>query len=76
MDWRARIVADPAVLVGKPVIKGTRISVELVIDLLASGYTSPQIIEQYDHLTPEDIQACLAYAKEVVQSERVYAVKH
>jgi uncharacterized protein (DUF433 family) len=76
MDWRARIVADPAVLVGKPVIKGTRISVELVIDLLASGYTSQQIIEQYDHLTPEDVQACLAYAKEVVQSERVYAVKH
>jgi uncharacterized protein (DUF433 family) len=76
MDWRARIVADPAVLVGKPVIKGTRISVELVMDLLAAGYTSQQVIEQYDHLTPEDIQACLVYAKEVVQSERVYAVKH
>jgi uncharacterized protein (DUF433 family) len=75
MDWRSRIVADPDVLVGKPVIKGTRISVELVMDLLAAGYTIDQIIEQYDHLTREDIQACLAYAKEVVQSERVYAVK-
>jgi uncharacterized protein (DUF433 family) len=75
MDWRSRIVADPDVLVGKPVIKGTRISVELVMDLLAAGYTIDQIIEQYDHLTREDIQACLAYAKEVVQSERVYALK-
>lgn len=75
MDWRSRIVAHPDVLVGKPVIKGTRISVELVMDLLAAGYTAEQIIEQYDHLTREDIQACLAYAKEVVRSERVYAVK-
>ena len=42
MDWRSRIVADPNVLVGKPVIKGTRISVELVMDLLAAGYTADQ----------------------------------
>ena len=75
MDWRARIVADPDVLVGKPVIKGTRISVELVMGLLAAGYTTEQVIEQYDHLTREDVQACLAYAKEVLQTERVYAVK-
>lgn len=75
MDWRSRIVAHPDVLVGKPIIKGTRISVELVMDLLAAGYTADQIIEQYDHLTREDIRACLAYAKEVVQTERVYAIK-
>ena len=75
MNWRDRVVAHPDVLVGKPVIKGTRISVELVMDLLAAGYTAQQIIEQYDHLTREDIQACLAYAREVVQSERVYAVR-
>ena len=75
MDWRDRIVAHPDVLVGKPVIKGTRISVELVMDLLAGGYTTDQIIQQYDHLTREDIHACLAYAKDIVHSERVYAVK-
>jgi uncharacterized protein (DUF433 family) len=75
MEWRERIVADPEVLVGKPVIKGTRISVELVLDLLAAGYTPQQIRDQYDHLTVDDIQACLAYAKEVIQSERMYAVK-
>jgi uncharacterized protein (DUF433 family) len=75
MDWRGRIVAHPDVLVGKPVIKGTRISVELIMDLLAAGYTNDQIIEQYDHLTRDDIQACLTYARDIVHSERVYAVK-
>jgi len=73
MDWHERIVVDPDVLVGKPVIKGTRISVELIIDLLARGYSKEQILEQYDHLTAEDIQACLAYASESLRSERVYA---
>lgn len=75
MDWRTRIVANPEVLVGKPVIKRTRISVELVMDLLAAGYTPEQILQQYDHLTADDIRACLAYAKDVIRSERVYAVK-
>ena len=74
MDWRSRIVADPDILVGKPVIKGTRISVELVMDLLAAGYTPDQVIERYGHLTRDDIKVCLAYAKDVVHSERVYAV--
>ncbi len=60
MDWRTRIVASPEVLVGKPVIKGTRISVALVMDLLAAGYTPEQILQQYDHLTADDIRACLA----------------
>lgn len=74
MDWRQRIVVDPKVLVGKPIIKGTRISVELVIDLLARGYTRDQIIQQYDHLTPDDVQACLAYASDMLRSEKVYAL--
>ena len=63
MDWRTRIVANPEVLVGRPVIKGTRISVEIVMDLLTAGYTPTQIIEQYDPLTVEDIHACLAYER-------------
>jgi uncharacterized protein (DUF433 family) len=53
MDWRRRIVANPDVFVGMPVIKGTRISVELAMELLAAGYTTDQIIEQYDHRTRE-----------------------
>jgi uncharacterized protein (DUF433 family) len=76
MDWRSRIVADTNMLVGKPVIKGTRISVELVMDLLAGGYTPDQIRQQYDHLTLDDIHACLAYAREVISSERMIAVKN
>ncbi len=75
MDWRSRIVADANVLVGKPVIKGTRISVELVMDLLAAGYTPDQVRQQYDHLTLDDIHACLAYAHEVIRSERMFAVR-
>ena len=71
MDWRERIEVNPEILVGKPVIKGTRIGVELVIDLLARGYTPHQILEQYDHITQEDIQACLAYAHRLVGHERI-----
>ena len=74
MRWQDRIVIDPNVLVGKPVIKGTRIAVELVVDLLARGWSREQVIQQYDHVTAEDIQACLAYASEVLKSEKVYLV--
>ena len=72
MDWKTRITVDPAVLTGKPIVKGTRISVELVIDLLGRGWTVEQILEEYDHLTKDDVQACLAYAGETLKSERVY----
>ena len=73
-DWRDRIAVDANILVGKPVIKGTRIAVELVVELLARGYSKEQILEQYDHITGDDIQACLAYASETLRSERVYAL--
>jgi uncharacterized protein (DUF433 family) len=74
VSWRERIVIDPKVLVGKPVIKGTRIAVELIIDLLARGYSQEQIVEQYDHVTAEDIQACLSYASEPGDRQRQGAV--
>jgi uncharacterized protein (DUF433 family) len=72
MVWQERITVDPKVLVGKPVVKGTRIAVEFVVDLLARGWSPAQIIQEYEHLTAEDIQACLAYASDVLKSERVY----
>ncbi|HSV99137.1 MAG TPA: DUF433 domain-containing protein [Sedimentisphaerales bacterium] len=71
MDWRSRIIVDPTILVGKPIIKGTRISVEFIIDLLAHGWTTEQILKEYDHLTVEDIHACLAYAGELVREEKI-----
>ncbi|WP_045220869.1 DUF433 domain-containing protein [Desulfonatronum thioautotrophicum] len=72
MRGHDRIIIDPDILVGKPVIKGTRISVEFVIDLLGRGWSTEQILEEYDHLSREDIIACLAYAGQMLQSERVY----
>jgi uncharacterized protein (DUF433 family) len=74
MDWRERITVDPKILVGKPIIRGTRISVEFIIDLLARGWTVEQILKEYDHLTAEDVQACLAYAGELVKEEKVYSL--
>lgn len=63
MNWQDRITVDPNVLVGKPVIKGTRIAVEFVIERLGHGWTTEQILEEYDHLSREDIQACLALVR-------------
>jgi len=72
MHWNERITLDPSVLAGKPIVKGTRISVELVIELLGKGWTVEQVLEEYDHLGRDDIQACLSYASDVLKSERVY----
>jgi uncharacterized protein (DUF433 family) len=72
MDWRERIAVDPTILVGKPVIRGTRISVEFVIDLLARGWSVDDILQEYDHLQPEAVRACLLYARDVLVEERVY----
>jgi uncharacterized protein (DUF433 family) len=67
-----RIVVDPEVLVGKPIIKGTRIAVEFVINLLAQGWKEEDILKNYPHLSREDIFACLKYASEILQSEKVF----
>ena len=72
MDWQDRIVIDPEILVGKPVIRGTRLAVEFIIDLLAQGWTEANILRNYPGLTREDIQACLAYASTVLKAEKVY----
>ncbi|MCZ7660805.1 MAG: DUF433 domain-containing protein [Xanthobacteraceae bacterium] len=74
MTEHPRITLDPRVMVGKPVIRGTRIAVELVLDLLAQGWTEQDILAAYPHLAREDIHACLAYAKDVVSSEKVYPI--
>ena len=74
MNWRDRITLDPKIMAGKPIVRNTRISVEFVVDLLGRGWTTEQILCEYDHLTRDDVQACLAYAGDVLKSERVYAV--
>ena len=72
MQWQERIVLDPAILVGKPVIRGTRLAVEWIVDLLAQGWSEAQVLEQYPGVTRDDILACLAYASDLLRSERVF----
>lgn len=72
MTWKHRIEVDAAVLAGKPVVRGTRIAVEQVIDCLAHGWTTEEIVAQYPALTPEDVQACLKYARDALKLERAY----
>ena len=72
MNWEDRITIDPKVLTGKPVVCGTRIAVEFVVELLAEGWTEQQIIENYPGLTHDDVLACLRYASDVLKSEKVY----
>jgi uncharacterized protein (DUF433 family) len=71
MDYRNHIVSDHRVMLGKPVIKGTRITVELVLKKMAEGATASDIIGMYDQLTEADIAAVLTYASEVISSERL-----
>lgn len=72
MTWQDRITVDPKVLVGKPVVKGTRLAVEFIIELLANGWSEAQVLDNYPGLTHDDVSACLRYANELVKSERVY----
>jgi uncharacterized protein (DUF433 family) len=63
-----RIALDPKVMVGKPVIKGTRLTVEFILNLLAHGATIEEVLEEYEGLTREDIQACLLFATKSLES--------
>lgn len=72
--WAELIEVNPQILAGKPVIRGTRIPVELVLELLATGRTPAEILAEYPHLKEEQIRACMAYALDLVKSERVYPV--
>ncbi len=72
MTWHDRIAIDGAVLAGKPVVKGTRLAVEFLIELMARGWTEAQILENYPGITGEDLRACLAYAHEVLAGDKVY----
>ncbi len=75
MDLLGRITADPDIFGGKPIIRGMRISVELVLSLLAQGETADAILSDYPDLEPEDIRACLAYAHAVIAHDSLDAVQ-
>jgi len=67
-----RIIVDPKVMAGKPVIKGTRIPVEQILRLLAQGLTVERVLEDYPHLIKDDIMAALLYAAKIMGKEEVY----
>src|SRR5437763_10906610 len=70
-DWQRRIVLDPAVLAGKPVVKGTRLSVAFILEFLAEGWSESEILDNYPGLTPEDLRACLACASATLDAEKI-----
>jgi uncharacterized protein (DUF433 family) len=72
INYHDRIIVDPKIMVGKPVIKGTRIPVEIVLERLAQDLDLKALFEDYPRLTEVDVKACLAYAEALVEGEDVY----
>ena len=72
MSHKERIIVDPDILVGKPVVKGTRLSVDFLLGLLGQGWPESEILRNYPGLQREDLLACWAYAAEVLSEEKVY----
>jgi uncharacterized protein (DUF433 family) len=72
MDWRKYIDSDPKVMLGKPVTKGTRITVELILEKLINGESFEQILESHPNLTIEAIRAAIAFADESMRVEVIY----
>ena len=70
VKWQDHITADPAIMVGKPTIKGTRITVELIVEKLGYGETVDEILIDYPHLTCEQIYACLRFVSYALQGRR------
>jgi uncharacterized protein (DUF433 family) len=73
MSWQDRIVTDPSILVGKPVVRGTRLSVDFLLGLMAQSWPEAEILRNYPGLGREDLLACLEYARELVREEKVYS---
>lgn len=71
MDYRNRIVSDHNILLGKPVIKGTRISVELILKKLSQGASIEDLLISYPHIKQEDVFAALTYASDVIANEEI-----
>ncbi len=74
MDWHKYISSDPEVLVGKPVVQGTRLSVDFILNLLAQGWKEEQILENYPTLTSESLQAVFAFAAECTRDGAFYVI--
>lgn len=73
MNWRDYIHSDPDVLLGKPVVRGTRISVELILELLGNGWTEAMLLQSYPTLSPEALRAVFLYLRECMQDELYFS---
>ena len=74
MNWQQHIISDPKVLIGKPTIKGTRISVELILELFSLGWTENQILDSYPSISADSIRAVFAYLKDCIQQELYFPI--
>ncbi|RYE55999.1 MAG: DUF433 domain-containing protein [Sphingobacteriales bacterium] len=74
MTWQEHIISDPKVLLGKPSIKGTRISVELIIELYSKGWTEEQILSSYPTLTKDSLRSVFAYLQDCLQQEFYFPI--
>ena len=74
IDWRKFIHSDPEVLLGKPVVKGTRLSVEFILGLYSEGWTEQQILGNYPTLTKESLRTVFAFATECMREESLYSI--
>lgn len=69
MDWRTHIHSDPGILGGKPVVRGTRISVELILEYFEDGASVADILQAYSHITEADVRAAIAFARDLLHEE-------
>ena len=74
MEWRKHIHSDQEILMGKPVVKGTRLAVDFILGLFAAGWTEQQVLENYPTLTPDALRAVFAFAAECMREEALYAI--
>lgn len=75
IDWPKHIHADPAILSGKPVVKGTRLATDFIVGLFAAGWTDQQVLESYPTLTPTTLRAVFAFAAEGLREEALFVIK-
>ena len=74
MNWQEHIISDPQILVGKPIIKGTRISIELILELFSAGWTENQILESYPSISANSLRAAFLYLKDCLQQELYFPI--
>ena len=74
MNWQEYIISDQQVLLGKPIIKGTRISVELILELFSNGWSEAQILDSYPTLSTESLRSVFAYLKNCMQQELYFPI--